>query len=170
MNTEDGPGRIKLRQDTQKKQILEQLQKVPIIQVCCERVNIGRATFYRWLSQDPTFKEEVNKAIKAGIELVNDVAESALIGQIKEGNMTGIIWWLRNNSPRYRDKLEVSSRKIEDEDLTKDQESIVNVAIKMAQNYLTNPTKNGNTIESGNKSGRSSGQDSQRPEDQERIG
>lgn len=165
MDAENKPSRIKLRQDAQKQQMLEQLQKVPIIQVCCERTNIGRASFYRWLEQDPKFKEEVNKALKAGIELVNDVAESALIGQIKEGNVTSIIYWLKNNSSRYREKLEVSTKRTEDEDLTSDQESIVNIAMGMAQNYLSNPTQNGKTIEPAN----DSGQNKPRPEDQEKT-
>ena len=143
MDTEEKQqGKVKLRQDTQKQQILEQLRKVPIVQVCCERVKISRASFYRWTEQDPKFKAEANKAIQDGIAMVNDVAESALLSQIKEGNVTSIIYWLKNNSSRYRDKLEVTAKRNDDEELTPEEQKSVEEALKLAK-LACNPKPNG---------------------------
>ncbi len=38
---------IKLRQGKLQKQMIEQLGKIPIVQVACERIGIGRQTYYR---------------------------------------------------------------------------------------------------------------------------
>jgi len=35
------------RIEANKKALIEQLKKTPIVQICCEKVNIGRATYYR---------------------------------------------------------------------------------------------------------------------------
>jgi hypothetical protein len=35
---------------------------------------------------------------------MNDIAESKLLSAVKDGNMTAIIFWLKNNNPRYSDK------------------------------------------------------------------
>ena len=44
----------------QKKLVVEQLKKNPIIQFVCERSGVSRATFYRWQKEDADFTKEVN--------------------------------------------------------------------------------------------------------------
>ena len=83
---------------------LEQIEKIPIIQVVCEKTNISRATYYRWIKINPKFKKQVNKATNNGISLMNDIAESKLLSAVKDGNMTAIIFWLKNSNSRYSDK------------------------------------------------------------------
>lgn len=83
---------------------LEQVEKIPIIQVVCEKTNISRATYYRWIKTNPKFKKQIIKATNNGISLMNDVAESKLLSAVKDGHMTAIIFWLKNNNPRYSDK------------------------------------------------------------------
>ncbi len=39
---------IELKQDKNKKAIIEKLKQSPIIQIACKKVGIGRATYYRW--------------------------------------------------------------------------------------------------------------------------
>lgn len=160
---------IAARQDRQKKQILDELKKVPIVEIACKKTGIGRASYYRWRQNDPSFREESDIALKDGVQLITELAESKLISQIQEENLGAIIFWLKSRNPAYREKLEVSAKKAEEEDLTKDQESIVNVAMKMAQNYLSNPIENGNTIQQQPDARRDSEQNQQGSEDQKPI-
>lgn len=88
----------------QKDALLEELAKCPIVQVACERTSIGRATYYKWRADDPEFRRVSNNAVDEGRKFVNDVAESQMIRKIKEGNMTSIIYWLKNNNSRYSEK------------------------------------------------------------------
>lgn len=121
------------RKSKNKKLLIEQLRKTPIIQIVCEKLNIARSTFYRWKNEDKKFSKEVDDAIIEGNGLINDLAESKLISAIKDQNMTGIIFWLKNHHRTYADKLEINGKlehsKIE---LTKEQKKIVRQALKLA--------------------------------------
>ncbi|RJQ33044.1 hypothetical protein C4572_00105 [Candidatus Parcubacteria bacterium] len=89
-----------------KKLILEQLKKTPIVEAACQLVGISRMTFYRW-KQNPEFAEKVDKAILEGRMLVNDLAESQLISAIKEQNLSAITYWLKHHHPSYKTKIEI---------------------------------------------------------------
>jgi hypothetical protein len=78
-----------------KKVVLEQLRKVPIVQIACERSDIGRSTFYRWKREDEKFKKAVDEAMEDGEAMINDLSESQLITLIKEKNFPAIQLWLR---------------------------------------------------------------------------
>lgn len=121
------------RKSKNKKLLIEQLKKTPIIQIVCEKLNIARSTFYRWKNEDKKFSKEVDDAIIEGNGLINDLAESKLISAIKDQNMTGIIFWLKNHHKTYADKLEINGKlehsKIE---LTKEQKKVVRQALKLA--------------------------------------
>jgi len=117
----------------QKKLVVEQLKKNPIIQFVCERSGVSRATFYRWQKEDADFTKEVNEAIKEGVALVSDVAESQLLSAIKDKNMTAIIFWLKNRHAAYTTRVEVNANvKQITEKLTPEQESIVREALRLA--------------------------------------
>ncbi|MCX6738887.1 MAG: hypothetical protein NT098_02410 [Candidatus Parcubacteria bacterium] len=89
----------------QKLEFLEHLAKSSIVQLACERGGIGRSTYYDWRKKDKTFAQKADKAIIAGSLLVNDIAESQLLRAIQSGNMTGIIFWLKNHHHSYNDKI-----------------------------------------------------------------
>lgn len=93
---------IKLRQEKTREIVLEHLQKMPIIQLVCEKSGIARATFYRWIDQSPDFKKEVEQASQEGHRRIGDLAESKLIQLIGENNLGAIIFYLRTHSKRYR--------------------------------------------------------------------
>ena len=89
------------------KPLLEQLRKLPNVSVACERVEVSRNTFYKWCTSDSDFKKEVDKALDSGIESINDLAESKLIGLINNGNQRAVEYWLNNHKKPYikpRDK------------------------------------------------------------------
>ena len=114
-----------------KKTIIEQLKKTPIIQVTCEKMGISRATFYRWKKKDPKFAEEAEMAIEEGSQLINDMAESQLISAIRDGNLTGIIFWLKNHHKNYSPKLEVTTKN-RDLPITDEQREIIRQSLSMA--------------------------------------
>ncbi|MFA5132225.1 MAG: hypothetical protein WC444_02770 [Candidatus Paceibacterota bacterium] len=90
---------------TQKEKLLVQLTKVPIVQIATERVGIGRSTYYAWRDTDEEFRELADKALREGNCVINDLAESRLIKNIQEGNNTSIIFWLKNHSSNYSDRI-----------------------------------------------------------------
>ncbi len=122
-----------MKTDKNKQLLIEQLKKTPIIQIACEKINIGRATFYRWKKDDENFSTQVDEALLDGNELVNDMAESQLMSAIRDKNLTAIIFWLKNHHQSYATKIEVTAKlKHEDEQLTPEQEALVMKALKLA--------------------------------------
>lgn len=93
---------IKRRQRKQQEMFLEQLQKVPIIMMACNRADISRATYYRWREDYPDFAEAVDEVLPKGIEQVNDMAEAVIINTIKNGNLRAAEFWLKNHKDEYR--------------------------------------------------------------------
>ena len=114
-----------------KAKLLELLIKVPIVQVACEKLGIGRATYYRWRKADEKFALDADEAIQYGKYYINDMAESQLINQIKEQNMTAIIFWLKKNHSAYADRLQITAKAEKTEGLSEEQKAIVEKALKM---------------------------------------
>ena len=124
---------IQKRIDNNKQLIIEQLKKVPIVEVACEKVGIGRATYYRWKNEDSEFAVLADEAINEGAALVNDMAESQLMSAIRDKNLTAIIFWLKHHHPSYATKVEVTARlRADNEVLTPKQEALVTKALKLA--------------------------------------
>lgn len=113
-------------------EIVEQLKKMPIIQVACKKAGIPRSTFYRWRKANNTFAQEIEEALDEGTNMISEIAESQLINAIKEKNMTGILFWLRNRHPAYKNRLEVTS-KDNNAELTDEQKQLIKQALKLAQ-------------------------------------
>ncbi len=120
-----------------KQLVVEQLQKTPIIQVVCKQAGISRTTFYRWMKIDKAFKKKADEAMAEGIKLINDLAESKLIANINDHNMTGIIYWLKNHHPTYKEKLEVTA-KTDNKPLTAEQRATVEKALQLSPLKLPN--------------------------------
>jgi len=124
---------IQKRQVEEKVLLLEQLKKTPIVQIACEKTGIGRTTYYRWRKEDADFKNEADIALKEGKALVNDMAESQLLGAIRDGHMTGIIFWLKHHHSDYANRVEVTAKLAEQDPLNSEQESIIRDAIRLAE-------------------------------------
>jgi len=124
---------IEKRQTKSKLVILEQLKKVPIVQVACEKSGVGRATYYRWRQEDEQFAKEADEALTAGSLLVNDMAESQLMSAIRDKNLTAIIFWLKHHHAKYATRVEVTAQlKNMDEKLSSEQEALVTKALQLA--------------------------------------
>lgn len=124
---------IEKRRIKEKELLLEKLKKTPIVQIACEKLGVGRATYYRWRKEDPKFAEDADIAIDDGNKLINDMAESQLMSAIRDKNMTAIIYWLNHHHPAYATKMEITAKlKHDNEQLTPEQETLVIKALKLA--------------------------------------
>ena len=121
-----------IRIEKEKVEFIEQLKRTPVIQVVCEKLSVGRATFYRWKSDDVEFSEAVETALSEGRLLVNDLAESQLVTAIKERNMQAITYWLRHHHKDYKTKVEVSGTINTIHELSPEQEQVVQEALRLA--------------------------------------
>ena len=122
-----------MKNDKQKQVLLEQLKRMPVVQISCEKADVSRATFYRWKKDDAEFAKMADEAILEGSFLVNDMAESQLMSAIRDKNMTAIIFWLKHHHQNYGTKIEVNANiKNVTEELTQEQKEIIREALRLA--------------------------------------
>lgn len=93
---------------SKKRSFLDALDKAfGNISAACLQCNIARRTYYRWLEDDPKFAEEVRIIEEGNIDYV----ESKLFEQIRHGNVTAQIFYLKTKgrSRGYIEGYEVDS-------------------------------------------------------------
>jgi len=110
---------------------LSELEKVPIVQVACEKTGLSRNTIYRWRKEDNVFSKKMDESMDIGVSLVSDMSESQLLTLIKEKNWSAISFWLRHRNSNYKDKIEVTTKE-SNEELSPSQAKIVKQALKLA--------------------------------------
>jgi hypothetical protein len=133
--------------DQNKKLLIEQLKKTPIVEAACQKLDIGRSTYYYWQKEDKEFAKEAEKAMVEGQYLVNDLAESQLIAAVKERNIQAIMHWLRHHHPAYTDTIQIKHSI--DEELSPEQEALVRKALILAAGVRSN-INNFNQKDNGN--------------------
>lgn len=116
-----------------KKKLLAQLTKTPIVEAACKQVGLPRSTYYRWRKEDESFAESCDETIELSVGRINDLAESQLINAIKDRNMSAITFWLKHHHSSYRSKIELNAtiNSIQQE-LTPEQASTVARALELA--------------------------------------
>jgi hypothetical protein len=90
-----------------KKAMLEALeQSLGVVTSACKKVGIGRTTFYDWMRSD----EEFAKQVKDIEDIAIDFAESQLHKQIKGGNTSATIFYLKTKGKNrgYVERQEIS--------------------------------------------------------------
>ena len=116
-----------------KDSFLEELKKIPIVQVACEKTGISRNSIYRWKREDKEFSKLMDEALAEGEDLVNDMSESQLLTLIKEKNFSAIRFWLNHRNPKFKDKVELTTKvDVNDEELTPAQQEVVRKAFDLA--------------------------------------
>lgn len=118
--------------DETKALFLEQLKKTPIVQIACEKIGVGRATFYRWKQEDSEFTKQVDAAIFDGRLMVNDLAESQLIGAVKDRDMRAIMYWLKHHHADYKSRLEIEGTVNTIHELSEEQKALIAKAFALA--------------------------------------
>src|SRR3989344_4252335 len=126
------------KQSKKKDLLIGYLKKAPIVQLACERADVGRATFYRWKKDDAEFASAVDEALTTGSSLINDIAESKLISAIQNQNLSAIVFWLKHHHPAYTTKVELALGTKQNDELTAEQQAIVREALTKAA--LINPS------------------------------
>lgn len=122
-----------MKKNEQNKQLLlEQLHKNPIVQIACEKTGVSRASFYRWKEEDETFGKAVDEAVSDGRLLINDLAETQLIGAVKDRNFSAIMYWLKHHHPSYKTKVEIEGQVNVIEELSPEQKDLVRKALQLA--------------------------------------
>jgi hypothetical protein len=99
--------------DILKKAMLEALEKsLGVVTSACKTVDISRETHYRWLREDADYKA----AVEGLSDVALDFAESQLHKQIKDGNSTATIFFLKTKGKKRgyieRQEVEVASGKM----------------------------------------------------------
>lgn len=121
------------RIEKNKELLIEQLKKVPIVQIACEKTGVGRSTYYRWRNEDEEFVRKADESIATGRNFINDLAESQLLKAIQNNDLTAIIFWLKHNHRQYGNRIELTAKvKNENTPLTLEQESLINKALELA--------------------------------------
>ncbi len=143
---------------------LAELRKIPIVQVAAEKSGVSRQSVYRWKQNDKNFEKEMEDALAEGEALVNDMSESQLLTLIKEKNWSAISFWLRHRNPKFKDKIEVTSRFEDSGELTPSQAAVVHKALQLAEilprlanenDKQNDSTRSGRTDDDGQKSANS---------------
>jgi hypothetical protein len=91
-----------------KKAMLDALEKsLGVVTSACKTVGIGRTTHYLWMDSDPEYKSAVDSIADVAI----DFAESQLHKQIKEGNSTATIFFLKTKGKKrgYVERQEIDA-------------------------------------------------------------
>lgn len=94
------------RTEQHKKAMLDALEKsLGVVTAACKAVGVGRTTHYLWMDTDPEYKAAVEELSDVAI----DFAESQLHKQIKEGNSTATIFFLKTKGKKrgYVERQEV---------------------------------------------------------------
>lgn len=119
-----------MKKNKKRGEFLEQLRKVPIVLVACEKSGLSRNSVYRWRKEDEVFRKEMETALKEGEEFVNDMSESQLLTMIKNGEWSAISFWLRHRNPKFRDKVEVITTSEQEDVLNSEQQKLVRNAME----------------------------------------
>jgi len=114
------------------KQFFEELRKVPIVQVACEKTGLSRNSIYRWKKEDKEFSEKMDQAMADGVAFVNDMSESQLLTMIKEKNWSAISFWLKHRNDNYKNKVELSGVVNTINELSPEQEKLIKQALNLA--------------------------------------
>jgi len=96
-----------------KRAMLDALEKsLGVVTAACKAVGIGRTTHYLWMQEDAEYKA----AVEGLSDVALDFAESQLHKQIKEGNSTATIFFLKTKGKKRgyieRQEVEVASGKM----------------------------------------------------------
>ncbi len=130
-NTGKDKKTVRMRIKKDKELLISQLAKTPIVQISCEKTGVGRATYYRWRSDDKRFALDADRAIQEGSLLINDLAESQLLSAIMEKNMTAIIFWLKHHHSSYETRIELRQAfEKSEEKLSKRQQEVISQAME----------------------------------------
>lgn len=90
--------------DEIRRKFLAELEKSGNVYFACNKAGIHRSTFYRWKKENKKFKRSAEDALRIGRENICDLAEHALLLNVKEKKMDAIKYVLSHHSDIYKPK------------------------------------------------------------------
>lgn len=126
-----------MKTEKQRKILIEELEKNPIIGFASKKAGVARATYYRWLKRSKKFAEEAKKALEKGVFRINDLGQAQIILMMKNGNLTAIKFWLTHRDPAFSKKFqlikhsELDNIKVNDGKLTPEESELIKKAIEL---------------------------------------
>lgn len=121
-------------------------QTLGVVTPACKIVDINRATHYKWLNDDPKYKKQVSDIENIAI----DFAESKLHTQIKNGDTTATIFYLKTKGRKrgYSERMEITGA--DGENLTQPQ--IIFTSVPLSEKDVEEIKRIQNGDGSGNRS------------------
>ena len=101
MATNNKRDTIAARQAREKAKLVEQFKKMPIVQIACERAAVSRATYYRWLEDEPAFRDSAMAAIAEGEAFISDKSEAQLLVLVGKEHFGAVRYSLEHHSEKY---------------------------------------------------------------------
>ena len=132
-----------MKKNRVQKLFLEQLRKIPIIQVTCEKLDISRVSIHKWRKADPLFDKAVEDALTEGETILNDLGEAQLVSLMKDKHWASIAFWLSHRHPRFKPKLEISGEVTHRErrEYTEEEKKLFKEALRLAMPKDIRPEK-----------------------------
>jgi hypothetical protein len=121
-----------MKKVTHKDMFLDELRRIPVVQVACEKTGLSRNTIYRWKREDNDFAKSFDQAVLEGIAFVNDMSESQLLQLIKEKKFSALRFWLINHHERFSSKS-LSSKSTKKSELSDEQKQVISQALAYAK-------------------------------------
>ncbi len=90
------------KKSRRKARLIKELEENPLIERACRKLDISRASYYRWRKEDPRFKDDAEIAQEKGRAKLNDFVESKLLENINNNQQPAINFWLSHNTVRYQ--------------------------------------------------------------------
>jgi len=88
--------------DELKEKLIKEIEKNGNVYLSCRRTNVDKSTYYRWIKENKDFSKRAKVAEKLGRENNCDLAEHALMINVKDQKMDAIKYVLSHNSPIYK--------------------------------------------------------------------
>ena len=101
MSTIKNKKSIETRRTEDKAKLVEQFKKMPIVQIAVERAGVSRASYYRWIEEDPAFRDDAMTAIAEGEAFISDKSEGQLLALIGEKHFGAIKTYLQHRNDKY---------------------------------------------------------------------
>lgn len=96
------------RHKDNKKMLLQALEKsLGIVTPACREVGVSRETYYRYMREDPDFRD----AVEIINEITLDFVENQLFKKIKDGSERSILFYMKYKARKrgYTDSIDITS-------------------------------------------------------------
>lgn len=138
-----------MKKDRIQGKFLDELRRVPVVQVACNKCDLSRNSVYRWRNEDPYFASLMDDALTEGEEYINDLGESQLLTLIKNKSYPAIRFWLTHHHNKYKKQekiIETTNNRLDEDTIIKElniteedfkEENRIATAMRIA-NYIDN--------------------------------